>query len=253
MKKLVLLIVLLPLWTFAQSNEQQELAKQTYLITLTSIDAATPEKRNASVKILNGIVSLTKNDDTFKNQMQAHKNYLENLSYFEILTANVSIIKDSLINAYELSYEKSKGKYYIEPGSSFGQVIRDSPTGIYLYIYINDKKEMYLEFVNYTDGKERLGMYKSVIEIGTQQFSYYLNWVKPRVTNAEYCSIETNTQNFLELFEAISNHNNEFKITFPGENGTRTQTLPKEIAQEINSVLDLYQILKISKTAEKIK
>ncbi|XLS29457.1 hypothetical protein ACJD0Z_01230 [Flavobacteriaceae bacterium M23B6Z8] len=251
MKKILLTcLVLFPLFGLTQTKEQQELAKQTYLVTITSMDAANPEKRDSYVKLLKGIQSVAEDESTFSKRVEDHQNYLENLSYFEIPIADTAIITDSLVQAYDLSYEKSKGNYYIEPGDSFRPVIKENQTGIYLYIYINERKQTYLEFVNYTNGEEKLQMYKSVIEVGDKKFSYYLNWVKSRGENAEYCSIETNTRNFLELFEALSNHDDEFKITFLGENGNRTQMLPKEMAKEIKSIISLYKLLKDSNTAD---
>ncbi|WP_340201388.1 hypothetical protein [Ascidiimonas sp. W6] len=242
-KKIVLLfLVLFPFLSFTQKNINQQLAKEVYTSTITSADAGTEKKRNALVKMLNGMLSIADEGD-FKDRILDHKIYLDNLEYIKIPTADLTKITDSLVGAYNLSFEKSGTEYYIEPDESFRSVIKENNTGVYLYLFINSEQKMYLEFVNYTDGVQKLNIYKSLIEVDNQKFPYYLNWVKSNSKTAEYCSIETNTTNFLELFKAIAKHENEFKITFIGENGGRTQILPKEMAFEIKNILNVYHKL----------
>jgi len=240
--QILLVLFLVPLFAFAQ-KKNQKLAEMTYNAVKSTVDAATSEKRDAYVKSLNGVLEMAKNK-SFIDKVNSHKSYLESLEYFEIPKANTSLINDSLVATRDLKFEKAEGKYYIEPNQAFKDVIGANKTGAYLYLYINEFKAMYLEFVNYTNGKKLLYIDKAKLKLGDKAFEYYLNWVKSKDNGFEYCSIETNTQNFIDIFNAISNYTGEVSIEFTGEKGSRTATISKEMIEEIKTVFDLYSELK---------
>ncbi|GMN10271.1 hypothetical protein MTsPCn9_13140 [Croceitalea sp. MTPC9] len=242
--QILLLLILIPAIAIGQRKKNQNLAEMTYSTIQKKLDASTSDKRDATVKTLNGIVEMSKKEE-FIDKVNNHKKYLESLEYFEIPTANTSIINDSLVTAKGLVFEKSENKYYIEPNKAFKEVIENYKLGIYLYLYINENSKMYLEFVNYTNGKKLLLIEKAKLKFDNKEFEYYLNWVKSRENGFEFCTIETNTKNFIDLFDSISNHQGNMTIEFTGKNGNRTEILPNEMIEEIRNVFDLYSELKV--------
>lgn len=240
---LVLLLFLIPVIAIGQNNKNQYLAEMTYNTTLNTLDVATSDRRDATIEVLNGILEMAITEE-FINKVNDHKKYLENLEYFEIPTANTSLINDSLINSKGLVFEKRDNKYYIEPNKDFKKVINNYKTGIYLYIFINDYKKMFLEFVNYSNGKKILFIEKAKLKFDNTEFEYYLDRVNSKKNGLEFCSIETNTQNFIDLFKSLSNQQGNVTIEFTGINGNRTETIPKEMTEEIKSIFELYSKLK---------
>ncbi|MFP2996824.1 hypothetical protein ABN763_12980 [Spongiivirga sp. MCCC 1A20706] len=240
---LLILLILIPVVVLGQKKNNQRLAEITYSSIQKKLSAPMSDRRDASVKMLNGILEMATKKE-FINKINDHKEYLERLEYFEIPKVDVSRINDSIANSKDLAFEKVNNTYFIEPNGDFKKVLNNNKTGMYLYIYINENSNMFLEFVNYTNGK-LLYIEKAALKFDDTQFEYYLSGVKSRDNGFESCTIESNTKNFIDLFKSVSNHQGTITIEFTGKNGNRTATLPKEITEQIKNVFDLYSELKV--------
>lgn len=242
--QLLVLLILIPLTAISQKKNTQRMAKLTYVTMQQTLDVATSDRRDATIKMLNGVLEMAQEKE-FIDKVNDHKNYLEKLEYFEIPKANVAILNDSLINAKNLVLEKVENRYFVKPNKTLKKAIRKYKTGIYLYLFINESNNMYLELVNYTKGFNPLSMEKATFKFDNKPFEYYLNLVKPGYDGIEFSTMETNTENFIDLFTLIRNHQGTIMVDFSGEKRNRTKTLPQEMIDEIKNIFELYSELKV--------
>ncbi|MBO6606099.1 hypothetical protein [Psychroserpens sp.] len=208
---------------------------------MATLDAGTIEKRDAYVKSLDGVINMAE-DEEYIEKVKAHQTYLQELEYIDIPQPDLTRLTDSLVASKGFALDKADGKYYIDPNKDFKKVTSSNPTGAYLYIFIN-QNQMFLEFVNYTNGKKHLSMNKVEMVMGETKFEYYLNWVTPKGDGFEYCTIETNTNNFIAFFEQLSSYDGVIKMTFFGEKKNRSVELPEEMITEIKNGYELYSYL----------
>lgn len=240
-KYLILSIILLPILGLSQNKKNQRLAEITYKSLVATLDAGTIEKRDAYVKSLDGVINMAK-DEEYIEKVKAHQTYLRELEYIDIPQPDLTRLTDSLVASKGFALGKADGKYYIDPNTDFKKVTATNPAGAYLYIFINQNK-MFLEFVNYTNGKKHISINKVEMEMGDTSFQYYLNWVKPKGDGFEFCTIETNTTNFIAFFEQLSTYDGEVNMTFFGEKDNRSIALPQEMITEIKNGFELYSYL----------
>ena len=237
---LLLLGVLNPIQA---QRKNQRLAELTYNSLMKTVDAATPAKRDAFLKSLNGVLSMAKDRD-FEAKLTRHIAYLEGLQYFNIPKADTTRITDNLLTANRLKLSRDKGALFIEPDASFKAVTKKEKSGAYLYLFINTSQELYLEMVNYTNGRPTLGIEEIRMTVGAKDHDYFLNWVKTNDNGFEYCTIETNTENFNRLFEALSASEEEVTITFKGPKKERKVGLSPEMLNEMKTIFACYHHLK---------
>ena len=238
---LLLCCVLIPLLCSSQKRKDQRLAEITYNTLISTLDAGIVEKRDAFAKSLDGVINMAEDED-YIEKVKAHQAYLRELEYIDIPEPDLTRLTDSLAASKGFKLEKSEDKYFIDPDNTFKKVTSENPSGAYLYIYIN-QNQMFLEFVNYTNGKKHISMNKVEMAMGDTKFEYYLNWVKPKGDGFEFCTIETNTSNFIDFFEQLSAYEGEVRMTFFGGKDNRMIALPKEMITEIQNGFELYSYL----------
>lgn len=240
-KYLILCLILLPILGLSQKRKDQRLAEITYKSLVATYDAGTIEKRDAYAKSLEAVINMAEDED-YIEKVKAHQTYLRGLEYIDIPEPDLTRLTDSLVTSKGFALDKAEGKYYIDPNKDFKKVTSSNPTGAYIYIFINQNK-MFLEFVNYTNGKKHISINKVEMQLGDYSFEYYLNWVKPKGDGFEFCTIETNTTNFIAFFEQLSTYDGEVKMTFFGEENNRSVALPQEMITEIKNGYELYSYL----------
>lgn len=242
MKKYVILCcVLIPLLCTSQKRKDQRLSEITYNTLISTLDAGIAEKRDAFVKSLDGVINMAEDED-YIEKVKAHQAYLRGLEFIDIPEPDLTRLTDSLVASKGFILDKADGKYFIDPNKDFKKVTSNNQSGAYLYIYIN-QNQMFLEFVNYTNGKKHMSMNKVEMDMGEIKFEYYLNWVKPKGEGFEYCTIETNTSNFFDFFEQLSENDGDVRMTFFGEKDNRMVALPNEMITEIKNCYELYSYL----------
>ena len=62
----------------------------------------------------------------------------------------------------------------------------------------------------------------------------------------EFSTMETNTENFIELFTSISNYQGDITIDFAGEKRNRSKILSAEVIKDIKSIMHLYSELNVN-------
>ena len=240
--RLALVMLIFPLVLFSQVRKNQRLAEITYKSLKATIENPAPEERDGMIKALTGVIEMAE-DEKFIKKVEAEIQALEKLIGFSKPKADLSKLTDSLVQSKNMVFEKVEKVYYIEPNSNFQEVMLKNPSGLYLFLYIDEIKRLSLELVHYTSGDQILNLQKAKLKVGEQDFEYELLNAKVRKSGLESCSLKSNSDQFIQMYQALSEHDGPVILEYSGQNGTRSATLTPGMVEEIKGAFSLYQEL----------